>query len=105
MAQITCARCGNSRESAGRTGLPAPLGPEIEARICAECWTEWLAHQIRGINHHPPPPAPPQDREKPFPFPRGFPNLATQEPHPSSTERAAPTPTPPPHADAGGGSH
>ena len=77
MGEITCARCGNVREGAGRTGLPAPLGPEIEARICAECWKEWLAQQIRVINHYGLRPALREDREKLYAFTREFLNLAT----------------------------
>jgi len=77
MAEITCARCGNSRESAGKTGLPAPLGPEIEERICAECWKEWLAQQIRVINHYGLKPVLREDREKLYAFTREFLNLAT----------------------------
>ena len=77
MAEVVCARCGNTRESAGKTGLPAPLGPEIETRICAECWKEWLATQIRVINHYGLRPALREDREKLYAFTREFLNLPT----------------------------
>src|SRR5205814_9740563 len=72
MPEVTCARCGITRESAGRTGLPAPLGPEIEARICAECWKEWLATQIRVINHYGLRPAQREDRDKLYELTRDF---------------------------------
>ena len=75
MAEITCARCGNTREAAGKTGLPPPLGPDIEARVCAECWKEWLAAQIRVINHYGLRPALREDREKLYAFTREFLNL------------------------------
>ncbi len=77
MAPVACARCGITRESAGKTGLPPPLGPEIEARVCAECWTEWLAAQIRVINHYGLRPALREDREKLYSFTREFLNLPT----------------------------
>ena len=53
-AIVTCARCGNTRQGAGKTGIPGALGEEIEQRVCAECWSEWLATQIRVINHYGP---------------------------------------------------
>ena len=77
MAEVVCARCGNTRESAGKTGLPAPLGQEIEERVCADCWKEWLAAQIRVINHYGLRPALREDREKLYAFTREFLNLPT----------------------------
>lgn len=77
MAEVVCARCGNTRAGAGKTGLPAPLGPEIEERVCAECWKEWLAAQIRVINHYGLRPALREDREKLYAFTREFLNLPT----------------------------
>jgi Fe-S cluster biosynthesis and repair protein YggX len=76
MADVTCARCGNTREGAGKTGLPGPLGAEIEERVCAECWKEWLATQIRVINHYSLRPALREDREKLYAYTREFLNLA-----------------------------
>jgi len=72
---VTCARCGNVRASAGRVGLPGTLGDDIERRVCAECWTEWLATQIRVINHYGLRPALREDREKLYAFTRDFLNL------------------------------
>jgi Fe-S cluster biosynthesis and repair protein YggX len=77
MAEVTCARCGNTREGAGKTGLPGALGEEIEQRVCAECWKEWTAAQIRVINHYGLRPALREDREKLYGFTREFLNLAT----------------------------
>ena len=45
---ITCVRCGQTRESAGRV-LPGPLGDQIERGVCSVCWDEWKAQQIRVI--------------------------------------------------------
>lgn len=72
MAAVTCARCGNTREGAGRVGLPAPLGDEIAEHTCAECWREWVAQQVRVINHYGLRPALREDREKLYAFTREF---------------------------------
>lgn len=74
MAEVTCVRCGQTREGAGRV-LPGPLGDEIERDICAECWREWLQMQIRVINHYGLRPALREDREKLYEFTRQFLNL------------------------------
>ena len=77
MADVTCARCAQTREGAGKVGLPGSLGAEVEERICAECWSEWLATQIRVINHYGLRPAVKEDRDKLYGFTREFLNLAT----------------------------
>ena len=75
--QVTCSRCGNTRAGAGRVGLPEPLGGDIERSVCAECWKEWVAQQIKVINHYGLKPASREDREKLYGFTREFLNLAT----------------------------
>ena len=77
MTPVTCARCAQTREGAGNVGLPGTLGAEVEERICAECWKEWLATQIRVINHYGLRPAVKEDRDKLYGFTREFLNLAT----------------------------
>jgi Fe-S cluster biosynthesis and repair protein YggX len=77
MADVTCARCAQTREGAGNVGLPGTLGAEVEEKICAECWNEWLATQIRVINHYGLRPAVKEDRDKLYGFTREFLNLAT----------------------------
>lgn len=74
-ALVTCTRCGNTREGAGRVGLPGPLGDEIEQRTCAECWKEWLQQQVRVINHYGLRPAVKEDRERLYSFTREFLNI------------------------------
>ena len=82
MADVTCSRCGQTRAGAGRV-LPGAIGDEIEQRVCAECWTEWLAQQIRVINHYGLRPALREDREKLYDFTRDFLQLST----PPETQR------------------
>ena len=77
MAVVTCARCKQTREGAGKVGLPGALGAEVEAKICAECWKEWLAQQVRVINHFGLRPAVKEDRDKLYDFTREFLDLAT----------------------------
>jgi len=71
MADVTCSRCGETRESAGRV-LPGALGEEIERRVCAVCWGEWMQQQIRVINHYGLRPAQREDREKLYEFTKEF---------------------------------
>ena len=71
MADVTCARCGQTRASAAACCRRA-IGDEIEQRVCAQCWTEWLAQQIRVINHYGLRPALREDREKLYDFTRDF---------------------------------
>jgi len=71
MVDVTCVRCGETREGAGRV-LPGTIGDEIEQRVCAECWGEWTQQQIRVINHYGLRPALREDREKLYDFTREF---------------------------------
>lgn len=71
MATVTCVRCKNTREGAGRV-LPGAVGDQIEAGVCAECWKEWLAQQVRVINHYGLRPVIKEDREKLYAFTREF---------------------------------
>ena len=68
---VTCVRCGETRESAGRV-LPGDLGEEVARSVCAVCWAEWLQQQIRVINHYGLRPAMKEDREKLYDFTREF---------------------------------
>ncbi|HEY8648293.1 MAG TPA: Fe(2+)-trafficking protein [Candidatus Limnocylindria bacterium] len=71
MAVVTCLRCRNTREGAGRV-LPGAIGAQIEGGVCAECWKEWLAQQVRVINHYGLRPVLKEDREKLYSFTREF---------------------------------
>ena len=42
------------------------------ARICAECWKEWLSTQIRVINHYGLRPVEREDRDKLYELTRDF---------------------------------
>lgn len=77
MTELRCARCDQVREAAGEVGLPPPLGAEIAARVCRECWGEWLQAQIRVINHYGLRPALREDRDRLYELTREFLNLAS----------------------------
>jgi Fe-S cluster biosynthesis and repair protein YggX len=82
MSDVTCVRCGQTREGAGRVGLPGALGDDIERMVCGECWREWLQTQIRVINHYGLRPALKEDREKLYEHTRqylGLPGTAAGE--------------------------
>ena len=50
MAQVTCARCGETREGLDRPPYPDALGSEIAEKICARCWDECRGQQVMVIN-------------------------------------------------------
>jgi Fe-S cluster biosynthesis and repair protein YggX len=52
MAQIECARCGESGEQVAAPPLPTDLGNRIYDSICQSCWDEWLQQQKVVINHY-----------------------------------------------------
>ena len=49
---ITCARCGQTREAFERPPFPGAIGARIVAEICKECWGQWLRQQTMLINHY-----------------------------------------------------
>lgn len=52
MADLTCARCGETRPQLAAPPLPGELGNRIYDAICQVCWTEWLREQTAIINHY-----------------------------------------------------
>jgi Fe-S cluster biosynthesis and repair protein YggX len=80
VAVVVCARCGETREGAGKVGLPGSLGADVEAHVCAECWKEWLSTQIRVINHYGLRPAQREDRERLYELTREFLQLGIPAP-------------------------
>ena len=47
---IVCARCGLEREALPAPPMPGAAGEEIAERVCAACWAEWAAMEIKVIN-------------------------------------------------------
>jgi Fe-S cluster biosynthesis and repair protein YggX len=52
MAELTCARCGETREGLPFAPFNNELGARIHAEICGVCWQEWLRQQTMLINHY-----------------------------------------------------
>nr|WBU15383.1 Fe(2+)-trafficking protein [uncultured bacterium] len=52
MAKVACVRCGGSKEALQGPPVGGRLGLEIQASVCAECWTEWQEMSRRIIAHY-----------------------------------------------------
>lgn len=52
MSELTCVRCGETREGFERPPFPGAIGARIVTEICRDCWGQWLAQQTRLINHY-----------------------------------------------------
>lgn len=52
MADVTCSKCGNTREGFERPPFPGAIGQRIVGEICKECWAGWLKQQTMLINHY-----------------------------------------------------
>ena len=52
MADITCTRCGQTREGFDRPPFPGAIGTRIVGEICKDCWAQWLKQQTMLINHY-----------------------------------------------------
>jgi Fe-S cluster biosynthesis and repair protein YggX len=52
MADVTCVRCGQTREGFDRAPFPGQIGARIVSEICRECWGLWLKQQTMLINHY-----------------------------------------------------
>lgn len=52
MATVTCTRCKNTKPGLERAPIPGETGQTILANVCAGCWKEWLATQVKYINEY-----------------------------------------------------
>jgi Fe-S cluster biosynthesis and repair protein YggX len=52
MAELTCGRCGQTREALSRAPFPGELGKRLAREICQQCWSDWLKQQTMLINHY-----------------------------------------------------
>jgi Fe-S cluster biosynthesis and repair protein YggX len=52
MAEVTCSRCGHTRDGFEKAPFPGAMGQRIVAEICRECWGQWLKQQTMLINHY-----------------------------------------------------
>lgn len=52
MSDVTCARCGETREGFDKPPFPGAIGARIVAGTCKRCWGDWLKQQTMLINHY-----------------------------------------------------
>jgi Fe-S cluster biosynthesis and repair protein YggX len=52
MPNITCVRCGQSRDQQAFRPFQNEIGLRAFEQICAVCWAEWLKTQQQLINHY-----------------------------------------------------
>jgi len=52
MSDVTCTRCGQTRERLAAPPFRNEFGNRIYDSICQACWSEWLQHQTAVINHY-----------------------------------------------------
>ena len=50
MADVTCRRCGQTRQGLPRAPMPGALGTTIQQTVCAACWEEWTKAEVMVIN-------------------------------------------------------
>lgn len=60
---IECHRCGQDAPQLEKAPFRSELGERIQARICQNCWKDWLDHQTLLINHYGLDPRDPKSRE------------------------------------------
>ena len=48
---VNCSRCPRPDAPAlAKPPLYGPMGKEIQARVCADCWAEWQKSEVMVIN-------------------------------------------------------
>lgn len=52
MPEVTCARCGETREGLDKAPYPDELGREIAEKVCTVCWDEARNRQVMIINEY-----------------------------------------------------
>ena len=52
MPDVTCVRCGQTREGMTHPPFSNEFGARIISSICATCWKDWLKQQTQIINHY-----------------------------------------------------
>jgi Fe-S cluster biosynthesis and repair protein YggX len=52
MTAVPCCRCGQSAQGLDRAPLPGAVGELVRSKVCARCWGDWLALQVKIINEY-----------------------------------------------------
>ena len=53
MAEITCSRCGQTKEAVQNTAFyRGEIREKLRAHACQDCWGDWIKMQIMLINEY-----------------------------------------------------
>jgi len=52
MADVTCSRCGNTAPALAAQPFVGPIGAAVRDQVCAACWKDWMAMQVKVINEY-----------------------------------------------------
>ena len=52
MADVTCSRCGNTTAGLAAQPFTGSIGAAIRDQVCAACWRDWMAMQVKVINEY-----------------------------------------------------
>jgi Fe-S cluster biosynthesis and repair protein YggX len=52
MSSIVCVRCGRTAEPMSEPPTGGPLGRQVQASVCPDCWAEWREVSGRVIAHY-----------------------------------------------------
>ncbi len=47
---VTCTRCRRDAAPLDTAPIPGPLGEEVLAKVCSDCWSEWEGMEVMVIN-------------------------------------------------------
>lgn len=50
--EIVCSRCGAHADPMAQPPTPNEIGREVQSKVCAACWQEWLRTQVMLINEY-----------------------------------------------------
>ncbi|HUJ80044.1 MAG TPA: oxidative damage protection protein [Nitrospiria bacterium] len=48
--QVKCVKCGQEKPAIAAPAYGGKLGEEIKAKICNDCWKEWMDQSVKVIN-------------------------------------------------------
>jgi Fe-S cluster biosynthesis and repair protein YggX len=48
--QVQCVKCGKDGPVIAVPAYGGKLGEEIKAKICNDCWTQWMEQSVKVIN-------------------------------------------------------
>jgi len=49
-AHVKCAKCGKEKPGIASPAYGGKIGDELKAKICNDCWKEWMEQSVKVIN-------------------------------------------------------